>query len=514
MTDSTSSPARPRKAGPSKAKAEYLAESHRTMPNDLESEKALLCSLLVNAELIDRMERYPETIFWHPAHVEIFRLLREMRTEAMPIDFITLTAYAKRHGLPNNPSEEQIAAHHGLLDKVGGAAAISELFTYVPTSLNFDWYLGEVLLAWKCRNVINACSELVAASYTAKTESDVEDLLEQVETRIFGLRDSGKIEEEILDTKQVMERTINQIDARYRKRGKTVGIPSGFSDIDRMMSGFMPQELYVVAGRPSQGKSAFAMNMVRNCMENNVVAGLFSIEMPAADQGNRLLADALGIDLLKFRDGFFSKEDVARIARMAGEYAKGDCLHVDETAGLSIQGFRVKARRMVKRGVKIIFVDYLQLMRSTSKRAQDNRQIEVAEISCLLKQTARELNIPIVALAQLTRDAENREPNLSMLRESGAIEQDADGVIFIWRPEKGAIDDETDEPKKVENAVGIIAKQRNGPVGPVPLKFVTYLARFESTTEKLYSNNPKQRQGGTGKRGRPRKEQTTEEGEE
>jgi replicative DNA helicase len=490
-----------------------LPDIHRQMPTNLDAEKGCLSSLLGRPDLLDRLERYPESIFYHPAHAEILRAMRDMRTEAIPLDFVTLTTWLKRQGLPENPSEQEVKAHRGLLDRVGGAAALSELFTFVPTSLNFEWYLEEVLLAWKCRNVIQACTELVEASYSAKTDADVEDLLEQTEARLFALRDAGRIEEEILDTRAVMQLTINQIDARYRKRGKTVGVPSGFVDIDRMLSGFMPEELYVVAGRPSQGKSAFAMNMVRHMLEleNGPMVGLFSLEMPAADQGNRLLADTLGIDLQKFRDGFFSQTELSSLVRAASQFGKENRLHIDQTPGLSVQAFRVKARRMVKRGVNIIFVDYLQLMRSTSKRAQDNRQIEVAEISTLLKQTARELKIPIVALAQLTRDAENREPNLSMLRESGAIEQDADGVVFIWRFEKGEIDDETGDPKKVESAQAIIAKQRNGPIGPVPLKFVTYLARFESTTEKIYSNNKSKRQAGRG--GRKKGKQTEEEEE-
>lgn len=489
---------RPRKGSYAKKRDGYLPDIHRSLPQSLDAEKGVLCSCLLSPGTVldECATRLLPEAFYHPAHQLLYEEMIEMRSALVPVDFITLTSRLKKRGLPDNATEEQMKAHAGLLDKVGGAASISELFTFVPTASNADYYIDIVREKYHLRQLIRICTEFGARAY--EEQGEVKVLLDEFEQRAMNLGAAdGSDEADILDTRQVMELMMNQVEARYKRRGHTIGIPSGFADLDRMLQGFMDEEFYLLAARPSQGKSAAAVNMIRHIIEhaNGYKAGLFSLEMPAADQANRLISDVEGIELQKFRDGFFSDMDVKKIVRAAGRYAKENRFHIDQTPALSIQSFRAKARRMVRRGVNIIFVDYLQLAKSTSKRAQDNRQAEVAEISAALKASARELKIPIVALAQLTRDAENRKPNLAMLRESGALEQDADAVIFVFRPQKGEKDERTGKPLEVEDAEFIVAKQRNGPVGDVELTFTGKFTRFKGKTEKLTSNNPAERQG-------------------
>jgi len=488
------------------------ATNHRTMPRDLDAERGLLCSHLMLPDLLDTTMTFPVELFYHPPHQVVFRTLREMRANNIGIDFITLcSALHKALGgvLSDSEGSDSGEGELKVLEQAGGAPYISELFTIVPTAGNYEYYLQRVHEAWVCRNLIVAGTRIAQRGYEfTSSVQEIEEELGEVEAEIFALRDQRRIDNEIKDSKQIANELINAAEAAHKHRGRCLGIPTGFVDIDRMLGGFMRQELYIIAARPSQGKSALALNMLRHALLGDesftgVAAGLFSLEMPSVDQAKRLASDTQSVELQKFRDGFFGKDDMQKIGRAANTIA-GTGLYIDDTPAISVQRWRVGARRMVsKYGVKIIFVDYLQLMVSHSKRARDNRQAEVAEISAILKQTARELNIPIVALAQLTRDAENRVPNLSHLRESGAIEQDADGVIFIHRKEKGAKDEDGNALER-EEALAVIAKQRNGPVGEIELDFVGKFTRFENVTEKRYSNNKEKRQGA----GRKPKSQT------
>lgn len=475
----------------------------RTMPRDLEAERALLCSHLILPDLLDATMAFPVEIFYHPPHQCIFRALREMRTAQVGIDFVTLCSELHRQlggALIDSEGSDSGEGVEIALERAGGPGYISQLFTIVPTAGNYEFYLKRVHEAFVCRNLIEVGTRIAQRGYEfSGSVQEIEDELGEIEAEIFALRDQRRMDNEIKDAVQIANELINAAEAAFKHRGRCLGVPTGFVDIDRMLGGFMRQELYIIAARPSQGKSALALNMLRYAMLGDdtfegVPVGLFSLEMPSVDQAKRLASDTQSVELQKFRDGFFSKDEMQRIGR-ASRTIGGAKLYIDDTPAISVQRWRVTARRMVsKLGVKIIFVDYLQLMVSHSKRARDNRQAEVAEISAVLKQTARELNIPVVALAQLTRDAENRKPNLSHLRESGAIEQDADAVIFIHRPEKGGVD-EHGETLQREEALAIVAKQRNGPVGDVDLDFVGKFTRFENVTEKRWSNNKDKRQG-------------------
>lgn len=461
-------------------RAQVLAQG---MPQDLRAEKALLGSLLMRPDLIDELVALPAELFYLPIHRELFETMREMREKMIPIDIATVAA-------------EMVKREAGVREVVD--SYVAELFIEVPTAANWDHYLTLVREKHKARTVIIECEKLIRQARLAKGEEDIEGLLEDVETTFFRLRDDKRMDDEVKDSRQVMNEVVDYVEMAHKHRGRTIGIATGFVDVDRMMGGLMNSELYLVAARPSQGKSAFMMNMLRHQVLGDdkqppVAVGLFSLEMPAVDQGKRMVCDHASLELQRFRDGFFGKQEMAQIGMSAARFMNAKFL-IDDTPSLTVQQFRVKARRMVARHkVRVIYIDYLQLMRSSSKRAQDNRQAEVAEISTLLKRTARELKIPIVALAQLTRDAENKKPNLSQLRESGQLEQDADGVIFIHRPMKGARD-EDGNTIEIEEAEAIVAKQRNGPIGDVPLQFIGKYTRFQSTTRKAYSNNKEERQ--------------------
>jgi replicative DNA helicase len=476
-------------SGDTNTKRQSAGEGMRSMPHDAESERALLSSCLILPDCIDAMAAYPPELFYDLRHQMIFKVIRAMREAGMPIDFVLLAAQIEK-------------ANDGIYELNTVLAMASELFTFLPSAGNFDFYVERCREAWQCRKMIDVGTRIAARGYAFNVQADmsIEEELSEVEAEIFSLRDSRKIDEDIKDSKTLGIELYDNARFLFKNRGSTIGIPTGFHDMDRMLGGFLNQELTLLAARPSQGKSAMAMNMLRHAIFGDggrfagVPVGLFSLEMPAVDQMKRLACDIQNIDLHKFRDGFFSQEQLDQIFIAAQKISKAQ-LYVDETPNLSVQEWRVKARRMVsKYGVRLIFVDYLQLMRSSSKRAQMNRQVEVAEISTILKTTARELNIPIVALAQLTRDAENRVPTLANLRESGQLEQDADVVIFIHRPEKGKRDEEGEIIKR-EEAKAIIAKQRNGPTGDMDLDFLGHVTRFENVTEKRYSNNKEKRQG-------------------
>jgi len=460
-----------------------VATVHRKLPQDNDAERGLLGCVLMQPRLLDELTNQPPEVFHLPSHQRIFQALRDMRDHLRPIDLITLTSHLEK--------EE-------VLEDVGGASAVTDLFTFVPTAANWDFYLEILRDKFKARTLIAECTKLISSAYEAKGQEELDGLIEEAEMRFFALRDDRKLDLELKDSRTVMNEVVDAAEVAHNHRGRTIGIPTGFVDVVRMLGGLMKEELYLIAARPSQGKSAFMINMLRHQVLgdekfNPVPVGLFSLEMPAADQGKRMVCDFSSLELQKFRDGFFAKEEMQKIGAAAKRFM-GAKFFIDDTAALSVQQFRVKARRMVsKHGVRVIYIDYLQLMRSSSKRALENRQAEVAEISTLLKRTARELKIPIVALAQLTRDAENKKPNLSHLRESGQLEQDADGVIFVYRPQKGE-KDEHGNTIEVEDAEAIIAKQRNGPIGDIPLRFIGKHTRFESTTKKAYSNNHSERQ--------------------
>jgi replicative DNA helicase len=388
-----------------------------------------------------------------------------------PIDFITLT---------------QILRDKGQLDQCGGAAFVTELFTFLPTAANAGYYIEILQEKFTLREIIKICTEFAARSYDE--QDDVPNLLDRVETEVFRIA-QDRFKDQVANMKQLVVQAIGAIEELYSRRGSITGLSTGFDVFDKMTDGLHGAEMIVVAARPSMGKTALAMNIAEHiAIELKKPIAVFSLEMSSQQLVQRLLCSRARVNLGRVRDGFLSERDFPALQTAASKLAESK-IFIDDTSGLTILELRAKARRLKSQhDIQAIFIDYLQLLRSPSKRALDNRQLEIAEISAGLKSLAKELNVPVVVLAQLNRNPEQRtgdsrgRPRLSDLRESGSIEQDADLVGLLVREEYYADSDE--EKKEVAGrSTLIIAKQRNGPVGDVPLTFLKEYTRFENRAE-------------------------------
>jgi replicative DNA helicase len=308
--------------------------------------------------------------------------------------------------------------------------------------------------------------------------------LDEAEKEIFAIT-GEHVKTEIVPIKEHVMAAIEQIEQLYENRGSVTGLPTGFIELDRMTSGLHAGEMIVIAARPAMGKTAFAMNVAEHvAMDIGKAVAVFSLEMSSQQLVQRILCSRAKVDLQRVRNGFLSERDFPNLTAAASQVAAAK-MFIDDTAGLTVTELRAKARRMKsKYDIQLIVVDYLQLLRSMSRRAQDNRQLEISEISAGIKALAKELELPIIVIAQLNRQPDTRtkeggRPRLSDLRESGSIEQDADLVGLLVRPEYYETDDEAKQERAGEAEL-IIAKQRNGPTGDVPLTFLKQFTRFET----------------------------------
>ncbi|CAN5118980.1 hypothetical protein BH23VER1_BH23VER1_19390 [soil metagenome] len=357
-----------------------------------------------------------------------------------------------------------------------------------PTDLAFEkkwvstilFYIDIVNAKWTLRRIIVSCTECVTRAYD--DQENIGPLLDEVEQRILAIRENEEGSKAIRSMKEQVFEAIEAIEKMYENPESVTGLSTGFADFDEMTNGMHGGEMLIIAARPSMGKTSFAMNIVEHvALDLHKAVAVFSLEMSSQQLVQRLLCSRAEIEMQKLRGGFLSqKRDFPRLMQAADQLAKAP-IYIDDTPGLSILELRAKARRMKKMGdIQLIAVDYLQLLRSTSRRAQDNRQLEIAEISSGLKALSKELNIPIIVLAQLNRNPEQRgggKPRLSDLRESGSIEQDADLVGLLTRSAYYA-DDADDREEKEGEAELIIAKQRNGPTGEIALSFLDKFMRF------------------------------------
>lgn len=421
------------------------------------------------------MELVHDDWFFAPVNATAWQVLKTLSAKRQPIDLLTFTEGFRQTGE---------------LEKIeGGPGFITAEYTRVECSAaTVSHWADQLRDYWRRREIHRIGVELMFEARNFQRTSD--EILDTSEKSLLDLR---------LDTKQTglqhcataVSEAADRIEQAYKKRGKPIGIATGFHDFDRMTSGLKPSQLIIIAARPSMGKSAFATNIAEHaCLADKVPTALFSLEMGAADLMERVLCTQAGVKLQRIRDGFMSKTNMQNLGAKHDEISQAP-LYIDETPALSIAAFRARARRAVaKYGVKLLIIDYLQLMKGSSKRAAQDRRLEIDEISSGLKQTAMELGVPVIALSQLNRDAEERaEPKLSHLRESGSIEQDADVVALLHRPERVSHKEE-DKGK----AVLILAKQRNGPVGRIELLFDAEITKFKNSTEKLYSNKTESRQ--------------------
>jgi replicative DNA helicase len=441
---------------------------HRNPPHSVEAEQGVVGSMLLSPRqaIAECVEKINEQYFYIPAHQTIYSVLVDLWNAGQAIDLITFT---------------QVLRDRNLLESVGGAAFVTSLFTFVPTAANLEYYLEIVRDKYILREIISAATESVRRAY--EEQDEVNNLLDEVEQRIFAVGED-RFKGQLLSMKEQVMSTLESIEKLFENKGAITGVSTGFRDLDKLTSGLHRSEMIVIAARPSMGKTALAMNIAEHAaIEAKLPVAIFSLEMSAQQLVQRMLCSRARVNLAKTRDGFLAEADFPKLTHAASKLAEAK-IFIDDTASLSILELRAKARRLkTQQDIQLIIIDYLQLVRSTSRRAQDNRQLEISEISGGLKGLAKELNIPIVVVAQLNRNPEIRTgsgkgvPRLADLRESGSIEQDADVVGLLMREEYYADTDEEREELRGKAEL-IIAKQRNGPIGGVKLTFLNEFTRF------------------------------------
>jgi replicative DNA helicase len=389
-----------------------------------------------------------------------------------------------------------------LIDACCGVAGVTEIAVAAPTMGILPEHVDEVRRKALLMTIWKTCHDIMATASSHADEGNPDQMLDDVEQAFYNLRASFQKQDELLKpAKEFINQALNQFESAYKARGTgVIGVPSGFVDLDRMCNGFKGGQLIVLAARPSMGKSAFAMNILQSAAEQGHGSALFSLEMSGMEMAQRMICATADVSLQRVRDGFLNRKDFPRITS-AGSTVSQQNIWIDETPSLSLYALRARARRLkMQSGIGLIVIDYLQLMRCPSKRGDANRALEIADITGGLKTLAKELNIPIIALAQLNREAERRgEPKLSDLRESGSIEQDADIVLLMHRNKdednmspQGSKESDEDYRRRIPKLY--VAKQRNGPVGTIDLRFDGEKTRFLSCTDSAYSNAEEHRQ--------------------
>jgi replicative DNA helicase len=445
----------------------------RLPPHSPEAEQGVLGCVLLSpndcmGECIERFKAGTE-VFYDLRHQTIFSMLVEMYDSREAIDLITL---------------QQRLKNKQLLEEVGGITYLAALPDTVPSAANLSYYLDIVMEKYLLRKMIHTCTEVVGRVYDY--EGEVDALLDEVERDILRISES-RVQNLTITIKDLVKKAISTIEDFHQRQGMLTGVGTGFTDLDKMTSGLHGGEMVVIAARPSMGKTSLAMNIAEYvAIEQRLPVGVFSLEMTSESLVLRMLCSRSRVNLRNVREGFLAERDFPKLTGSAGKLANAP-LFIDDSSALSILQLRAKARRMWQQyGIKLFVIDYLQLLHSTARRAE-NRQQEIADISSGIKSLAKELNVPVIVLSQLNRELErekNRKPRLSDLRESGAIEQDADVVGLLYKPSSG--DDEESGNAAEEDAVPVnllIAKQRNGPTGDVNLTFLKSYTRFESAAK-------------------------------
>lgn len=454
-------------------------------PQSPDAERGVLGSILLSpSSVMDVAEsQVPPEYFHIPAHRTIYHILLAAYRGKLAIDFITLT---------------QQLRDEGELDAVGGPAYVTELFTFVPTAANVDYYIAILREKFLLRRMIIVCNSFAGRAYQSQ-DDDPDALLQELQSEVIEIGQITSPASSLRHVREGISTALESADHAFEHRGTITGVPTGFVDLDRMTGGLKSGQMLIIAARPGNGKSSLVMNIAEHVtLTSKLPVALFTPEMTYDQVCNRLLFSHAGIDHQRLRDGFMKREELQHLGA-AGIRVASAPLFIDDKAGLTIFEFRARARQAVlSLGAKLIIVDYLQKMKSTSRRAMASREQEIAEISDGLVNTAKELGVPIIVCSQLSRETERRtdgRPKLSDLRESGAIEQDAHIVAFIYRREL-YIHPENEEmmAEHAGKAELDIAKHRDGPMGSVNLTFDKHTTRFQSTTTHLFSNNPEHRQ--------------------
>jgi replicative DNA helicase len=435
----------------------------KLLPQNIEAEQGVLGSLILDPEVIEVLSgKVQAHDFYRDAHKQIFGAIERLYEQKRPADFITLCDELERWGT--------------LVD-VGGASYITSLINCVPTSGNAEYYAMIVAEFSQLRDTVHACGQIAAEVYEPGAEAD--EVLSNAQQKFFEIAMRRQRGNGFTATGTIMDDRITRLEYLHNHRGAIIGVPTGFGDLDQMTGGLQRSDLIILAARPGIGKTSLAMNMAANAALRHMQhVAVFSLEMSKEQLGDRLLSTEAGVDQQRMRTGWIEEDEWGRIVEASDRIAEAS-LWIDDTAGITPTQMRTKARRLqATMCVDLIIVDYLQLMRTGSSKKYENRVQEVSEISRSLKGLARELNVPVLALSQLSRSVESRAvkvPQLSDLRESGSIEQDSDIVMFIYRDD---VYNPESERKNIADL--IVAKHRNGPVGELSLGFDPTQTRFKN----------------------------------
>lgn len=432
----------------------------RIPPQNLDAEQSTLGSMLLEKDAIYKgAELLRPEDFYREAHRVIFEVVVYLANKSEPVDIITVSEELKQRGM---------------LDKVGGGAYLTQLANFVPTAANVEHYAHIVAEKSLLRSIISVATNIVKMGFEGAEEVDV--ILDRAEKEIFEISQKRNIKG-FVSLRSILVETFERIEKLYESKGGVTGLPTGYADFDRMTAGLQPSDLIILAARPSMGKTTFALNIGSyTAVELKVPSIFFSLEMSKEQLALKLLCSEAGVDNQRIRTGTLKDDDWPRLSHALGRLSDA-MFFIDDSPGITALEIRAKTRRIkAEYGLGLIVIDYLQLMQSRSR--SENRQQEVSEISRSLKALARELNVPVIALSQLSRAVEQRadkRPGLSDLRESGSLEQDADIVGFLYRDDY--YNPETDRKNITEL---IIAKQRNGPVGSVDFYFQKEFSKFQS----------------------------------
>jgi replicative DNA helicase len=441
-------------------------------PQNVEAEESILSAILIdNSSLLDVIEILTAEDFYRTAHQKIFAAVIDLFNKDEPIDLVTLANHLKVKG-------------H--LEEVGGASHLARLVDTVPMAVNATHYAKIVHDKASLRRLIEKANAIAKRCF--KEQGDADEVIDFAEASVFEISEK-KTRQAFYPLSKLILRNIETLEEKQGNRSLVTGVPLGFALIDNLTSGLQKSDLVILAARPSMGKTALALNIARNAaVDANVPVAIFSLEMSKEQLSLRMLCSEARLDSSRLRGGFFSMEDWRRLTDAAGVLSEA-AIYIDDSPSLSAMEIRAKARRLkMDKNIGLVVIDYLQLMhgRSTAER----RDLEISEISRSLKALAKELDIPVLALSQLNRMLEQRNdkrPRLSDLRESGALEQDADLVAFIYRDE--VYNQDENNPKKGTADI-ILAKQRNGPTGEVTLTFLSSCTRFEDLApEEMISNH-------------------------
>jgi replicative DNA helicase len=430
-------------------------------PQNVDAEMAVLGSMLIDEDAISAAtEILTAEYFYKESHRKVFEAIVTLYNANKAVDLITLTDELKRVGM---------------LDEIGGVSFLTSLANAVPTAANINHYVSIVKEKNILRTLINNSTKIISLCY--ENEGNIDELVDSAEKLIFEVSDR-KAKGSYISLKDIIKDSIETIDRLYQKKEHVTGIPTGYIDFDIKTAGLQSSDLIVVAGRPSMGKSALALGIAEYAgVVEKIPLAMFSLEMSKEQLVQRMLCAHAKVDAHKVRTGYLATSDWPRLTAAAGKLSESP-IFIDDTPAISVMELRAKARRLkAHHDIKLIILDYLQLMRGTTTSAE-SRQQEISEISRSLKALARELSVPVIAISQLSRAVESRtdhRPQLSDLRESGAIEQDADVVVLILREEYY-----NPTPENQGIAEIIIAKQRNGPVGSLNLSFIKEYTRFEN----------------------------------